>query len=182
MPFDHTLSAWMFLVPALLSCLGIAVVLTVPASLLALRRTGFARARMLHEVKRASLLSFAFAILGWTVGYFTGASRTGVVGDLLPAVLGFFGAVAGYVTLRYGQTIIASTMVVSVSLALFLGSSQGSQSRDTYDARHAMLPDLETMQLEAEKEWHIRKHRKELQLEWPPVYEPGWIKTKSVKQ
>ncbi|MBI1170675.1 hypothetical protein GC209_04675 [bacterium] len=76
------------------------------------------------------LVAFLFGTLALVTGMLTGASRTAAVGDVLPAGLGFIGAVALYVFTKPKRDLsVAAVAVVSFSILLFLGTVMGSYER-----------------------------------------------------
>ena len=77
--------------------------------------------------------SLLFALLGITIGFFSGNSRTPVIGDVLPAILTFIAALLGYfVNKRTAAIKWKSTMPVGMAallLSTLSGVLIGSQMR-----------------------------------------------------
>jgi hypothetical protein len=127
------------------------------------RRKWYAR-----ELLRGGALAAALGILGWVTGYFTGDSRASVVGQIIPAVLGGLGAIGGFVGLRYGKTVSVGLMIATFSLSLFAGAATGGSIRETHDLMDNLLPPLDVMEHEADKEEFIKEYRRIVGLPWPP--------------
>lgn len=96
---------------------------------LVLTAVGVVTRRPIPQIPYLCLVAFIFGILALVIGLITAASRTAAVGDVLPAVLGFIGAVALYVITKSEKMIpVAATAVSSFSI-LLLGTVLGSYER-----------------------------------------------------
>lgn len=113
------------------------------------------------------LTAFVFGLLALVTGIVTGASRSAAVGDVLPAALGFIGAVALYVITKTKSEIpIAMTAVVSFSALLLQGTVLGSYERVRSAAYQASLEyDFERLKTQADIEFVINGYRKSRGLE-----------------
>jgi hypothetical protein len=107
--------------------------------------------------------------LGWVLGYLSGASRVAAAGDLIPAILGAVGAIGGFLSLRSGNVVIIGIMLVSFSLAFFVGATTGAKIREMHELADAGLPSYEYLQDQAQLEALIKDYREGLKLEWPPL-------------
>lgn len=79
------------------------------------------------------LLAFSFSLLGGGIGYLSGLSREGVVGDVLPAALVFLGLGAGYLFSQNPEKSMFSSVAVGCfALTLFnfyyLAASERTES------------------------------------------------------
>lgn len=92
---------------------------------------GKSRSEYGRKAIAAVLYSSAFAFLGVVAGVLTGNSRSGAVGDLVPAVLTLFGALS--VALLGTNTLYRDLMVacaLALTTATFLGTMWGTYMRD----------------------------------------------------
>lgn len=97
---------------------------------LVLTAVGVVTRRPIPQIPYLCLVAFIFGILALVIGLITAASRTAAEGDVLPAVLGFIGAVALYVITKSEKMIpVAATAVSSFSILLLLGTVLGSYER-----------------------------------------------------
>jgi peptidoglycan/LPS O-acetylase OafA/YrhL len=77
-------------------------------------------------------LLFALAIVGAVAGYAGGMSRTGVVGDIIPAFLGLLGGVGVYLFgVDKSRGVSTSFGAAALSIALILGYASGADRRKT---------------------------------------------------
>jgi hypothetical protein len=90
-----------------------------------------------HAADRASafVLIFAIAIVGSIVGFATGLSRTGVVGEVVPAVLVFFGGFSAYLFgVEAKKGALAALCLVAFSATFFIQSVESSRLRGRAEA------------------------------------------------
>ena len=81
---------------------------------------------------RASVaLVFALSLIGIVTGQITGLSRSGAVGDVLPAVLGLLGGIMIYLIGEHGVRLQSAVImaVVGLTINLVVGIYWGSHSR-----------------------------------------------------
>jgi hypothetical protein len=74
---------------------------------------------------------FALSLLGIVTGQITGLSRSGAVGDVLPAVLGLLGGLTLYLIGTKGRALqsVVAAGVIGLTLNLIVGIYWGSHSR-----------------------------------------------------
>lgn len=81
-----------------------------------------------------SLLILTLSFLGGTVGFTGGWSRTGVVGDLIPAALALVGGLTVYLfDKKTGRGIVAAISALTFTIALFVGLAVGAHVRNPID-------------------------------------------------
>ncbi len=164
----QTLLAWQFILPGVISVAFVTLILSVVIFVLAYRRNGYARRRIVVEGMKGASLSFSVGLVAWVDDYITGLSRDPIAGEVVPAVLGSFGTLAGFASLRFNLIIPVFMLLVSFSISLFVGTTTGAEIRERHNLADQGLPNLEYLMQEADKEAMIKKHRKILKLPWPP--------------
>lgn len=170
---DETLSAWKFLSYGLLTSTVAAVFLTAVALVASLSRKRTARQRLQLQAIKGGLLAAAIGFLAWVVGYMTGISRDPAVADVVLAVLGSIGAVAGFVSLRFGHSLQVGMIMFSFAISLFVGSSIGAKIRQQHEHADLGIPPLDFLKREARRENDIKRYRETLELPWPPMAYPN---------
>ncbi len=87
--------------------------------------------------RKLPVLIFLMAFMGAAVGIAGGWSRTGVVGDLMPAVLGFAGGLAVYLFgTKNRHTFIVVPSLFSFTISVFSGFVLGSELRSPVENYH----------------------------------------------
>lgn len=77
-------------------------------------------------------------LLGCMTGYAGGNSRTGVVGDIIPAVLTFFGGLVVYLFgIKSKMSPLTPFLVSAFVVSLFIGYGMGAKKRQLYEIREA---------------------------------------------
>lgn len=77
----------------------------------------------------------ALALVGASAGIAGGMSRTGVVGDIVPAFLGLLGVIAVYLFgVDRSRGVVASLGAVALSLSLVTGYALASQYRNSHSS------------------------------------------------
>lgn len=101
----------------------------------------------------------AFTCLGLVIGILTGASRTPVVGSLLPALLTLLGALLAYMfgkesllTWRPTVPYCLIALMLSALYGIFMGGSIREASQEGADANHAEALYYEKVDLEIAKQ------------------------------
>jgi len=114
-------------------------------------------------IRQAMFLGFPLALLGVVVGYATGLSRSSAVGDVLPAVLTFLGALSVYLMAQEKKSaLIAAVCVLVISVSLIAGMGYGSRLRFVHELQAKSFQTLRAM---AHDELNIKKYRKAIGLD-----------------
>jgi len=80
---------------------------------------------------KMTILLLSLSILGGVSGYSGGMSRTGVVGDIIPAVLGLLGGISVYLFgVQNNPNIVTPLAVIVFAVSLVAGFSLGTQDRE----------------------------------------------------
>lgn len=80
----------------------------------------------------------AVTLLGCMTGYAGGNSRTGVVGDIIPAVLTFFGGLVVYLFgIKSKMSPLTPFLVSAFVVSLFIGYGMGAKKRHLFEMREA---------------------------------------------
>lgn len=83
-------------------------------------------------------LLFCLALVGAAAGFSGGFSRSPVVGDIIPAILGLIGGVVLYIFgVAQNKTLLPAFGVVALICAMIAGYSTGANFRGQTDARAA---------------------------------------------
>jgi hypothetical protein len=122
---------------AVLGAICVAVALAAAAVISILALVGWRSGFKDRAITLAML--FTLALVGTIVGLATGLSRVGAVGNVVPAVLVFFGGLSAYL---FGQDkdkgLVASLCVVAFTVGFFAFITVGATMRDRSEARQAL--------------------------------------------
>jgi hypothetical protein len=95
------------------------------------------------------------SLIGYTLGYLSGLSRTSILGNVLPAVLALIGGVTIYV---YGAEsrykVVVGASVCALVISLLVGAQTGAEQRDRGHLARLIRLSEEELQVE-----NYRKHR-----------------------
>ena len=118
--------------------------------------------KRIEGIGQLCLVAFVFGLLAAVTGIITAASRSSAVGDVLPAALGFIGAVALYVITKQKSEIpVAATAVTAFSAMLLFGTVLGSYERVRAVAyQSAQEYNFERLKTQADIEFVINSYRK----------------------
>jgi hypothetical protein len=115
------------------------------------------------KIKGWQSVIYAFALLGGLVGILVGASKTPVVGTILPAILTFVTALLAYLfgkeNLAQWRPVIPFCIIVMLITALygsFMGSSMRKQHDDAEREYKEWLSHYEKVELEVAKNAYLR--------------------------
>ncbi|MGF6445366.1 hypothetical protein [Paraburkholderia youngii] len=172
---EYTVAAWKFGSEGLATPVVVVAILMCVLAPTALFKPRSERRQFLIDLSKSSFVALGLGVLGWVIGYMTGASRESAVSEVVPAVLGAVAAFAGFVTVKYGQALAIGMMIISFSSSIFVGATAGAKIRETHETLDRGLPSLEFMQNEAYKEMLIKEYRERLKLPWPPDDNPYFI-------
>lgn len=93
------------------------------------------------EERKSAILAaliLTVTLLGCMTGYAGGNSRTGVVGDIIPAVLTFFGALVVYLFgVKSTTSPVTPFLVSAFVVSLFIGYGMGAKKRHLFEIREA---------------------------------------------
>ncbi|MEO1537172.1 MAG: hypothetical protein AAFR73_05520 [Pseudomonadota bacterium] len=111
--------------------------------------------------------SFVFGLFAFVFALTMSASRTGAVGQVLPAALAFIGGVALWVvTKKEGEPWVVFSSIVSFSALFLMGTVLGSYERQRAMRQSELSHyDLATLKSIADAEWAINIYRKSKGLE-----------------
>lgn len=85
-----------------------------------------------------ALMICTVTLLGCMTGYAGGNSRVGVVGDIIPAVLTFFGGLVVYIFgVKSKMSVLTPFLVSAFVIALFIGYGMGAKKRHLFEIREA---------------------------------------------
>jgi hypothetical protein len=122
---------------AVLGAICVAVAIAAAAVIWILTLAGWRSGFQDRAITLAML--FALALVGTIVGLATGLSRVGAVGNVVPAVLVFFGGLSAYL---FGQDkakgLVASLCVVAFTVGFFAFITVGATMRERSEARHTL--------------------------------------------
>lgn len=77
------------------------------------------------------VLIISISVVGAVAGYAGGLSRTGVVGDVIPAALGLLGGLSVYLFgIQKTPTVVTPIVVVVFAVSLVAGFSAGAKNRE----------------------------------------------------
>lgn len=121
--------------------------------------------RFLQSTSRLVSASIPISVIGFLAGYLTATSRSGAVGNVLPAILGLIGGANIYV---FGKDsthkVLVSFCACMLAIMLFYGTQYGAYRREL--GREFRI--MEAMK----QELRIQTLRKNLGL---PDQIPGWV-------
>jgi hypothetical protein len=153
------------------SALVVALLVWIALSARASARPGTA-----DPVGLATGAAFVFAFLGIVTGLTMGASRVGVVANVLPASLTFIGGLALWIIAREtkdgtpvtpAQIVVIGPAVISFMVMLFFGTVLGSYERNRAEFQATLdRIDPDRLRHEAEVEFIVNAYRSALGL--PP--------------
>lgn len=87
-----------------------------------------------------AMLLFCLGLVGAAAGFSGGFSRSAVVGDIIPAILGLIGGVVLYIFgVAQNKTLLPAFGVVSLICALIVGYSTGANFRGQTERRDASI-------------------------------------------
>ena len=87
-----------------------------------------------------AMLLFCLGLVGAAAGFSGGFSRSAVVGDIIPAILGLIGGVVLYIFgVAQNKSLLPAFGVVSLICALIVGYSTGANFRGQTEKRDANL-------------------------------------------
>jgi len=87
-----------------------------------------------------AVLLFCLGLIGAAAGFSGGFSRSAVVGDIIPAILGLIGGVVLYIFgVAQNKTLLPAFGVVSLICALIVGYSTGANFRGQTERRDAAV-------------------------------------------
>ena len=93
------------------------------------------------EERSATVLAamiLTVTLLGCMTGYAGGNSRTGVVGDIIPAVLTFFGGLVVYLFgVKSKMSLLTPFLVSAFVVSLFIGYGMGAKKRQLFEIKEA---------------------------------------------
>ena len=94
-----------------------------------------------NEEKSSAVLAamiLTVTLLGCMTGYAGGNSRTSVVGDVIPAVLTFFGGLVVYLFgVKSKMSPLTPFLVSAFVVSLFIGYGMGAKKRQLFEIREA---------------------------------------------
>lgn len=118
---------WLQLTHLILLILPVVLILIVIGAILQ-------RRNLRKAVPVIAVIVFTLALTGVVAGYSGGISRVGVVGNLVPAILGLLGGVVIYLFgVDQSKGLIGSIATAALVTGFFLGYSYGAEKRSALD-------------------------------------------------